>query len=370
MAEAVESPTGSASGVAFELDKIEAGSDRLEVNGRWFGVRGRRFIRPSLTLLAEEDRRRLLADLDHKPWAAEDGEPWKASFPYEQQDEQWIEAELNVAPDITVSLPLPGSRHASRRRSGGGKEAVPSRQTRAPSAELVKARREIHRLQRELQRREAEIGELSNELARRGAKLEEVSGARDAAREAQESAAEERARLMRARGEALQLRDAAAAERDEAAQAREESVRLRDAALAARDEALAERRAAIDERDEMSAKLAGALASQEGALAERDDSAAKRDALIAERDGALRARDEALAARDHAVAERDELSTTMERLRLERDDAVASRGAALVMRNAANAPPAYRRGNRILHFLPAVVVVAIALIAALAFHLI
>ena len=61
------------SGVAFELDRIEmAGEDRLEVNGRWFGVRGRRFIRPSLTLVADEEHRRLLADLDHKPWAADD----------------------------------------------------------------------------------------------------------------------------------------------------------------------------------------------------------------------------------------------------------------------------------------------------------
>ena len=117
MAEAVESAAASASGVAFELDRIEAGSDRLEVNGRWFGVRGRRFIRPSLTLLADEEQKRLLASLDHKPWAAEDGEPWRASFPYEQKDEQWLEAELNVAPDITVSVPLPGSRPARRRRS-------------------------------------------------------------------------------------------------------------------------------------------------------------------------------------------------------------------------------------------------------------
>ena len=380
MAEAVESAAASASGVAFELERIEADSDRLEVNGRWFGVRGRRFIRPSLTLLADEEQKRLLATLDHKPWAAEDGEPWKASFPYEQQDDQWLEAELNVAPDITVSVPLPGSRPARRRRStasGGPSNASragsagESRRTRSPSAELVKARREIHRVQRELERREAEIAELSNELSRRGAKIDEVSGARDAARKSQVSAAEERERLMRAHGEALKLRDEAAAQRDAADGERSEALRLRDAALAARDEALAERRAAIAERDELSAKLAGALASQEGALAERDDFVNERNALIDERDGALRDRDAAIAAGKNTVAERDELSATIERLRLERDDAVASRGAALVMRNAANAPPNYRpETNRILHFVPAVVVVAIALLAALLLHLI
>ena len=55
----------------------------------------------------------------------------------------------------------------------------------------------------------------------------------------------------------------------------------------------------------------------------------------------------------------------------ERDDAVASRGAALVMRNAANAPPAYRPdGKRLLHFLPALIVVVLAIVAALLLHLI
>ena len=59
MAEALEpAPTG-AGGVGFELDRFEmAADDRLEVNGRWFGVRGRRFIRPSLTLVAGEEQRR------------------------------------------------------------------------------------------------------------------------------------------------------------------------------------------------------------------------------------------------------------------------------------------------------------------------
>src|SRR5436305_5687579 len=201
MAEAVEPATTGASGVAFELDRIEmAGEDRLEVNGRWFGVRGRRFIRPSLTLLADEEQRRLLADLEHKPWAAEDGEPWQATFPYAEPDDRWVQAELNVAPDITISLPLPGSGRARRRRPGAVDAPATARRSHAPSPELVKARREIHRLQRELEHRDAEISELSNELARRGAKLDEVSGTREEARAAKELAADERARLMRARG--------------------------------------------------------------------------------------------------------------------------------------------------------------------------
>src|ERR1700748_1281197 len=140
MAEAVEAAKTRTSGVGFELDRFEmAKKDRLEVNGRWFGVRGRRFIRPSLTLVADEDQRRLLADLEHKPWAAEDGEPWKATFTYAQPEDHWVEAELNVAPDITITLPLPGAPRARRRRPGAPDAARASstaRRTRAPSPEL------------------------------------------------------------------------------------------------------------------------------------------------------------------------------------------------------------------------------------------
>src|ERR1700752_4587606 len=119
MAEVLEPATTGANGVAFELDRFElADGERFEVNGRWFGVRGRRFIRPSLTLVADEEQRRLLADLDHKPWAAEDGEPGLGTVPFDEQDGDWVEAELNVAPDITVTVPLPGDSRARRRRPG------------------------------------------------------------------------------------------------------------------------------------------------------------------------------------------------------------------------------------------------------------
>ena len=53
------------------------------MSGRWFGVRGRRFVRPVLTIDVAGDRRRLVALLDHKPWHAADGEPWVAAFPWE-----------------------------------------------------------------------------------------------------------------------------------------------------------------------------------------------------------------------------------------------------------------------------------------------
>ena len=77
MAQALERASGDTDQILFELESLELTAvDRLEVSGRWYGVRGRRFVRPTLTLLGggTEPRHRSLADLDHKPWSAEDGE--------------------------------------------------------------------------------------------------------------------------------------------------------------------------------------------------------------------------------------------------------------------------------------------------------
>jgi hypothetical protein len=74
------------------------------VAGRWFGVRGRRFVRPTLTLVHKGDAVRALADLEHKPWAPEDGEVWTAAFSVDHGLEGAREIELSVAPDIVVGL--------------------------------------------------------------------------------------------------------------------------------------------------------------------------------------------------------------------------------------------------------------------------
>src|SRR4051794_36846945 len=76
-------PPASATGAAvFDVERFEwASPEQLELHGRWYGVRGLRFVRPTLMLRAEGVSRRLLATLEHKPWAALDGEPWVAAFP-------------------------------------------------------------------------------------------------------------------------------------------------------------------------------------------------------------------------------------------------------------------------------------------------
>src|SRR3954452_2579603 len=92
--------------LGFALEHFRwAGEERLEVTGRWFGVRGRRFVRPTITLRAGGRRRRLIALLDHKPWPATENEPWTAAFAWRGAHEAITAARLEVAPDVILELP-------------------------------------------------------------------------------------------------------------------------------------------------------------------------------------------------------------------------------------------------------------------------
>ena len=62
--------------VSFELERFEwTADDRLEVVGRWNGVRGRRIARPALTVDAGGRRQRVSGSQ-----ISESDEPWRASF--------------------------------------------------------------------------------------------------------------------------------------------------------------------------------------------------------------------------------------------------------------------------------------------------
>src|SRR3954451_25201219 len=63
---------------SFTVDRFEPVGERLEVAGHWRGLRGRRLVRPVLWLHSGDSRRRLVAVLDHKPWAVEEGDAWIA----------------------------------------------------------------------------------------------------------------------------------------------------------------------------------------------------------------------------------------------------------------------------------------------------
>src|SRR5215218_3716173 len=97
-----------ASDVAFDVERFEwTAVDRLEVRGRWTGVRGRRFMRPSLNIGVSRGRRRLIALLDHKPWAAGDGDAWVAAFRWEGERGDVGPAVLEVGAGLQVQLPAP-----------------------------------------------------------------------------------------------------------------------------------------------------------------------------------------------------------------------------------------------------------------------
>src|SRR3954467_9497123 len=120
------SPTADAPpAVAFEVERFGwTAADRIEITGRWFGLRGHRFMRPALIVGAGDERRRLLALLEHKPWAADDGEPWTAAFAWEGPKVEVSIAEMSVAPSVAVELPSPTPRggrvRAAKGGSGGG----------------------------------------------------------------------------------------------------------------------------------------------------------------------------------------------------------------------------------------------------------
>jgi hypothetical protein len=270
MAHAV-APTATGTGnVVFELERLEQpDGGLLELSGRWFGVRGRRFVRPTLTVAARGRPQRLLADLAHKPWPAEDGAEWTAAFPWNGELADLGEIELNVAPDISILLTRPGDGPAD---AGVGAGSDPARvELQRTWADLADERRQSERLRRELATARTELDEAHTQLEQlRGtaveadaaisrrdaalAKLEAVESEQSETTRALERAHHERDQAMRARDHALTERDRAIAEREQAATHAEHAARERGQALRERDRAGAARDEALRERDQAVAR--------------------------------------------------------------------------------------------------------------------
>lgn len=198
--------------IRFELEHLSTREPgRLELTGRWFGIRGRRFVRPTLLFILSEDdsERRCLADLEHKPWAAEEGQPWTAVFPVDTglRPEAAASIELSVAPDITVRVgrdPGPGARRR-RARDRPDTAAVPA----SPSGGVQRAQRSTGEkgVERERVRRKELIAERDQAIAER----DQATAMRDHATAQRDRATAERDRAIRAgaRAEtALRERDA------------------------------------------------------------------------------------------------------------------------------------------------------------------
>ena len=313
--------------VSFELERFERSDGRLELSGRWFGVRGMRFVRPTLTLSCDDGTSsRALADLEHKPWEPLDGETWEAAFPY-GEDAVVLDAELAVAPGIAIPLPAPGDELPASdpisvqppRPAAGRHKRGSAQSRRRPSArpaiedELAVLRDETQRLRQEPIRLQAEL-DRSEQLRK------DVEG--------------ELERLKVDAGGAIARRDAAvdrfedaAAERDEAIRLRDHAVRAQNEAVSERNEAVARAEAATAERDRAVAERDQALAKAEAALAQRDTAVANVDTARSERDEAVQARDQAIRERDQAMSERNNAIAERDRVRAQRPAALASRPA-------------------------------------------
>src|SRR5688500_16175131 len=164
---------------AFELDRFDVLDGRVEVRGRWFGVRGRRFVRPTLEI---DGVRPLLAVLDHKPWATGDGEDWVAAFPWDDAAGPPEGATLAVAPDIAVVV---GSGDAAEPRRFHRASEAAGRATRArPVVDDPGLRRE-----RDDARRERDAAVETRDAALRA--RDEAIGARDEALRTRENVARE-----------------------------------------------------------------------------------------------------------------------------------------------------------------------------------
>jgi hypothetical protein len=259
-------------GIEFELARFEVIGDCCQVQGRWFGVRGRRFMRPAVTAVVDGRSIRLLADLADKPWTAEDGEPWQATFPYTFEQARLQGAELTVAPDVTITLPAPQRpRGTSRkksssqradpapprglRRAGGGSRVSadepfdqPDRASRksrrselgggkadALTRELAELREVHRRLRRQLDRLEAEKSRTARRLDEMSRRLRKVNQQREEATAARDRIAAELEAAQRERGEFVAERDAARRERDQMAREREAAQRAHDEVLQKRD---------------------------------------------------------------------------------------------------------------------------------------
>jgi tetratricopeptide (TPR) repeat protein len=291
--------------VSFELERFERSDGRLELSGRWFGVRGMRFIRPTLTLSIDDGTSsRALADLEHKPWEPADGETWEAAFPC-GEDTNVLDAELAVAPGITIPLPAPGDElpdsdpiSASEPDSASPKRQARPTQSRRRAPARAGVENELAALRDETQRLRHEPIRLRAELDRSEELRKHVEG--------------ELERLKLDSDGAVARRDAAVGRFEDATADREEAIRLRDEAVRAQNEAVSERNeaigrieAAIAERDRAVAARAKTLAERNQAMAERDKAMTERDKALTERQRALAERDKAVAERDTAIAERD-----------------------------------------------------------------
>jgi len=217
---------------AFTVERFEPDGERLEVAGHWRGLRGRRFVRPVLWLYNGEDRQRLVAVLDHKPWAVGEGAQWVAAFPWSGGKLEAERAELEVGTELVVQLPVPGAPAPKEPQTAKPRQPSEVERLREKLAAETKERRALQ--------------ETLDKTSREADALARVRAERDAAREEAEHARADGERLVN------------------------DEYRQRERALAATEEALVRQREAEAARDLAERQLGAARSSHaelEAALA-------------------------------------------------------------------------------------------------------
>ena len=276
------SPNGAR--VAFELDRFEVtAEDRLEVTGRWSGVRGMRFMRPSLTVRTEDGERNLLALLEHKPWAAEEGTDWMAAFPWKGGSPDPGQAELAVAPSIVVDL-APDVPRPTRKRTLSERLAEEKKRSSRLAEEADELRQEAEALTASRDAALAEQTRLSNELAVARNELAAARREREQALRERDAARREREQLIPERDEAIRQLEAALSEQAEVAAKASGLTRERDTEV---ERLTRERDAALRQRDKARGEIEQAERERDAAVTERNEAVNERIAAETERDSAL-----------------------------------------------------------------------------------
>jgi hypothetical protein len=307
-------PGAASSEVDFELQRFEfSGAGRIEIAGRWFGLRGRRFVRPVLNLtMAGGGRRRAIALLEHKPWAADDGQTWLAAFAWPEGAGDVERAELEVGPGLMVELPAPGAVPAGAPRVSAMRPhppAIAPLEMHDPDAAV------------EPLRPAPMPSPAPPSAAPRRDAINAAQAERDEATAARDQAEAERVTALNERDDALSRRDAALRDVDRAVSEREEAEAERDRLRSEIDRITHERDHAYAERNRM-------MQDAETVARERDQAAAERDAARAELSRVIPARDEAIRGRDAEASRAEEAEAERDAALRERKTAIAQRDRA------------------------------------------
>ena len=240
--------------ITFELERFGwASEDRLEVAGRWNGVR-RRLARPTLVIVVGGRRRRLRT----LPGAwGSSPEGWEATFGWEGEPVDLTGAELEVGRSIVVDLPPPRRLRQTAPAPAPSAEVAPEREVPAePEAPPeVEAPAPLQ-------------GELDAARAEARAAREEAAAARDALEREQEEAAIARRALSAAReaeederSDAQSLRSELEELRGRHERAEEELAGARSELVAAQERVTAAVTAGREEAQQLHHEVARARAS-------------------------------------------------------------------------------------------------------------